>query len=351
MRWITVWTRAVIVPAGRRAGAVWVGAGIVAAVIFGPTAMQPRDLTALALHVAPVGIALAITWLLLLLPAARLLVRGDATAYLRALPHLRATPILMATIALVALQLPWLVLWWWGEGARGVVLVLAWTLAIALVAAWRAPRSRSHWPRWRNATGAFVGVYVRALRRRAADALVRAAGLALLAGLAATLLVRNNQLAGLPAGTLASAAISTVLVPGWAGALLPLLDAHRASAWLAASTGLSSSARIRVLATCVAGVYALAALIAWAVAAVLLADASTIAALVRVIVPTAVGTSLVATRLLLWADRAPASTAPRAIIGAILSSATAVLTLGLLGAAGSIAMVALGVLAIATASP
>jgi hypothetical protein len=59
----------------------------------------------------------------------------------------------------------------------------------------------------------------------------------------------------------------------------------------------------------------------------------------------------VATRLLLWAERAPTAAAPRAILGAIVASATAVLTLGLLGAAGSIAMAALGVLAIATASP
>src|SRR6185312_6821404 len=45
-----VWVRAVVGPALRRTAAVWIGAGIVAAVIFGPTAMRPHDLTSLALH-------------------------------------------------------------------------------------------------------------------------------------------------------------------------------------------------------------------------------------------------------------------------------------------------------------
>jgi hypothetical protein len=351
MRWMAVWTRAVIVPATRRAGALWAGCGIVGAVIFGPTAMRPHDVTALALHVVPIGVMLAVTWLLLFLPTARVVVRADAAAYLGTLPHLRAAPVGTAAIALVVLQLPWLVLWWWGDGARGVLIVLGWTCAIALVAMWRAPRLRPRWPRWRSVTRAFVGVYMRALRRRAGDALMRAAGLALFAGVAGALIVRNNQLAGFPAATLAAAAISAALVPGWAGALLPLVDAHRASAWLAATSGLSSFTRARVLAACVAAVYALAATIACVAAAFLLPDARTFAALVGVTLPTTLGSSLVATRLLLWAERAPTATAPRAIVGAILASAAAILTLGLLGAAGAIAMVAVGLLAIATVSP
>src|SRR5262249_43050805 len=55
MRWADVWTRAVILPAWRRAVAVWVGCAIVAVVLFGPTGMQPEDLTHLALHHVGVG--------------------------------------------------------------------------------------------------------------------------------------------------------------------------------------------------------------------------------------------------------------------------------------------------------
>src|SRR5689334_24471578 len=47
MMWTSVWIRAVIVPASQRGGAAMLGCGIVAAVVFGPTAMRPADLTGL----------------------------------------------------------------------------------------------------------------------------------------------------------------------------------------------------------------------------------------------------------------------------------------------------------------
>src|ERR1043166_4600490 len=84
-RWIAAWTRAVVVPAARRAGAIWLGCAIVAAVVFGPTAMQPADLTGLALHDPGVGAVLGATWLLVFVPTARLIVR-PRTAYLASLP-------------------------------------------------------------------------------------------------------------------------------------------------------------------------------------------------------------------------------------------------------------------------
>src|SRR5215813_11400041 len=91
--WIAVWTRAVIGPAYRRAGAVWIGTAIAAAVVFGPTGLTPRDLTALALGNAGVGIVLAATWFLMFVPVARLVVRAEPAAYLRALPAPTAAPI------------------------------------------------------------------------------------------------------------------------------------------------------------------------------------------------------------------------------------------------------------------
>ena len=70
MRWITAWTRAVVVPASRRADGATLGAALIAAVAFGPTAMRPRDLTGLALGNPAVGAVLAATWLLVFVAAA-----------------------------------------------------------------------------------------------------------------------------------------------------------------------------------------------------------------------------------------------------------------------------------------
>src|SRR5262249_30271505 len=85
MRWITAWTRAVVVPASRRAAAAMLGAGLIAAVVFGPTAMRPSDLTGLALGNPAVGAVLAATWLLVFVPTARMIVRPPV-GYLYSLP-------------------------------------------------------------------------------------------------------------------------------------------------------------------------------------------------------------------------------------------------------------------------
>src|SRR5450432_372362 len=84
--WLGVWTRAVIIPAARKASPVWIGCLMVGLVIFGPTGMEPRDLTQIALDVPVVGAILAVTWLLVFLPTAQVLVRQDAAIYLRSLP-------------------------------------------------------------------------------------------------------------------------------------------------------------------------------------------------------------------------------------------------------------------------
>src|ERR1041384_7506588 len=74
LRWITVWFRAVSVPASRRADAATLGCALVGAVIFGPTAMRPSDLTGLALRDPAVGAVLAATRLLVFAPTARVIV-------------------------------------------------------------------------------------------------------------------------------------------------------------------------------------------------------------------------------------------------------------------------------------
>ena len=347
MTWLDVWIRAVIVPAARRASPVWIGAGITAAVVFGGTGMQPHDLTQLALHAPAAGAVLAITWLLLFVPTARLLVRDDATRYLRSLPFAPLPPRVLAAIALVVLQLPWLALWLLGEHARGGALAVALTPIIAVVALWRARPARVASRPWRGPVTGLIAIHVRALRRRAADALVRACGLATLAGGAAGLFVRNNALAPAEASVLATAVIAVVLVPGWVGCLLPLVESHRASAWLAQSLGVTERGRLAALCAVIAGVYVAAAVIAIGVAAVVLGDAETALWLAAIGVSTGAGLALVVTRAVVWAERSDA-VAARTVIGAIVASAIAVVLLGWLGTEGAVAVFGVGVLAIGT---
>lgn len=384
--YLRVWTRAVIAPAWRRATAVWIGAGIAGGIVFGPTGMHPHDLTRLALGVPAVGAVLALTWLLVFVPTARVLVRADGATFLRSLPGPRWSPRVLAAVALVGLQLPWLALWTIGDGARGLAIVVALSAVIALVATWRVRPRVARVPRWRHGRAALRGVYLRALRRRASDALVRGVGLAILAGLVAALVVRNNELAGPAAAVLGSCAIAIVLIPGWVGALLPLVEAQRASHWLASSLGVSTAARIAVLASVVAGVYLAGMLLAVGAAAIAFASlfassasasVSTIGWLAVVALATSLGMSLVVTRALVGADRNAAqrddrdaarddiagarervgleqatSNAPaRVVVGAISASALGVLCLGWLGVTGAGALLAVGVCAVLTARP
>jgi hypothetical protein len=335
--WLAVWIRAVIVPSARRAVPVWIGAGIVAAVSFGGAGMQPRDLTQLALHTPAVAIVLAVTWLLLFVPVARLLVRDEATRFLRSLPFAPLPPRAIAIGALIVLQLPWLALWLAGEHALGLVLALAYTPIIAVAALW-VPRP----PRAGNVRG-LGGVYARALARRASDALIRAVGLALLAGGAAGLFVRNNQLEPSAAAVLAAAVIAVVLVPGWVGALLPLVEAHRASAWLAQSLGISEARRWCVLGWTIAKLYVAATVVALVPAAILVADRMTIVEVAATAISTAFVLAVIVTRGVVWAERS-STPAAKLVVAAIVASALAVILLGWLGIVGVVALAAIATL-------
>lgn len=346
LRWITVWFRAVIVPASRRADAATLGCALVGAVIFGPTAMRPSDLTGLALHDPAVGAVLAATWLLVFVPTARMIVR-PRTAYLDSLPGDPIAARAISALALVVLQLPWLVLWLAGEGWLGAAIAAATTVAVAGLASVPAPRLRATFPAWRRPGAALVAIHLRALRRRAGDALVRGAGLAMLAGGAAALLVRNNHLAGEPAGVLAAQVIATVVMPAQLGTQLVTLAAHRDTAWLAAATGISRATRIAALVQAIAAVHLTAAAIA-AIAAMAIAGAEPW--LPVVVLGTALGTSLGAARTLLASEASP--TAPvRVVIGAIVTAAVAVLCLAVFDAAGVLALLAIAGAALIRVAP
>lgn len=337
-----------VTPAWRRAAAVWIGAAMGGGIVFGPTGMHPHDLTRLALGVPAVGAGLALTWLLVFTPTARVLVRAEGARYLRSLPGPRWQPLVVGATALVVLQLPWLALWIAGDGVRGLAIVLALTVLIVLVASLRRRPRTAHFPPWTRPFPALRGVYVRALKRRAADALVRGVGLAILAGMVAGLVVRNNGLAGESAAPLGSGAIAIMLVPGWVGALLPLVEAQRSSAWLASSLGITQAMRITVLATVVAGVYLVGTAIALGAAGVTFAMSPWLAATAIV---TSLGMSLVATRALLVADRDVASAPVRVVSGAVVASALAVVCLAWLGILGALVLVGIGICAVLAVRP
>ncbi len=338
--WLAVWMRAVIVPSVRRALPVWIGAGIVGGVIFGGTGMAPRDLTQLALRTPGVALGLGLAWLLLFVPVARLLVRDDATRFLRSLPSPMWPPRSIAATALVVLQVPWLMLWLVGEGGLGGALVIAFTPIIAVLARVRTKPPRDV-PVWRGPITALLGVYLRALRRRASDALLRAVGLALLAGGAAGLFVRNNALAPTDASVLATSVIAVVLVPGWAGALLPLVEAHGQARWLASSLGASDHVRVGVLGAAIGIVYVGAMVIAVVTASIVVRDLATAGVLVPIGVGTAIGLAMVVTRGAVWAE-ASQTPAAKVVLASIVASALAVVLLGWLGALGVVALATFG---------
>ena len=345
-RWTRVWARAVIAPAWRRAVPVWLGTGIVGGLFFGKNGISPREFADLALGSPAVFAVVAAIWILLFLPSARVIVRADGARYLRSLPALAWPPLALSIGALIGLQLPWLALWLTGAGALGALVIALVTLLVVALALVRARPPRTGALAWRGPLAALFGVYARALRRRAADALVRALGMAVLAGIAAGLFVRNNELDGRAASALATAVIAVVLAPGWAGAMLPLAEAHRDSAWLAASTGVTERQRLAALACAAVAVYALFTAIAAAATAWLVPDAA--AWLFGTSLATACGLGLAVARGLARAAATP-EIAMRAVTSVIVATALAVLALGLLDAAGALAVLALGALAIGRA--
>lgn len=350
-RWLSVWSRAVIGPASRRAAGVWVGAGIVAAVIFGPTGMQPADLTGLALHVPAVAVVLGMIWLLVYLPIARLIVRADAAAYLRSLPGSTPQAALLGGLAIISFQFPWLLVWTLGDGPRGAALVLGWTIVIVLIARWRPVFAASRAPAWTGAGAAMRGVHVRALRRRAGDALLRGTGLALLAGGAAGLFVRNNGVVGADAAVLGTCVIAIVLVPAQVGVLLVLIESHRQSTWLAASLGIGRGTRVVSLAFAITLVHLAATALALIAAALVIGpDPATLAMLAGTSLVASIGSALGETRALLSAEHLE-MVASRTVSGAVVVAAVIVLCLGTLGVPGLLAILAAGILALASVKP
>ncbi|HEY4241002.1 MAG TPA: hypothetical protein VGM88_14360 [Kofleriaceae bacterium] len=345
-----VWARAVVGPAQRRAAGAWVGCAIAAATLFGPTGLHCSDVTGLAIGDPPVGLVLVATWVLIFLPVARGIVRADEATYLRALPRSPWGPRLVGAAALVLLQGPWLALWvigtWDAPGVGGAGPVLgvgvfaAVTLVLVALGRWRPRPRRATWPGWRSGGAALVGTHVRALARTGGDALLRAIGLAIVAGIVGGFFVRNNGLHGAGAGTLGASVLVVGLVPAQLSPVLVLLDSHRRTAWLAAATGISATSRAVSLFAVLAGVHLATAAIA-AIAAQAVAGANGF--LVLAPLGVALGTSLGAAGSVLRAAESPSANA-RIATNAIVGAAIAIACLGLLDLPGLAAVIAAGAL-------
>ncbi|WP_234023894.1 hypothetical protein [Sorangium cellulosum] len=100
-----------------RAMPLYMGIGLVAAIVFGGNGMHPAQLTGLAGESFVFRVALWATWLLLGTPAARALLRAPATFFLRALPVPRVHLLSAHALLLAIAELPWVVLWAFGAGA------------------------------------------------------------------------------------------------------------------------------------------------------------------------------------------------------------------------------------------
>lgn len=322
--------------------------------------MRPSDLTGLALQNPGVAVVLAVTWLLLFVPTAKLLVRPATDAFLRSLPAPRIAPRVARILALVGLQLPWLALWVLGEQARGLAIVVAWTLVIVAVASVQLHRRHVRTPHWGSSLAALTSIYARALVRSATDALARGIGLALLAGIVGGLFIRNNGAVDARAAVLGTAPTAVILIPAWTGALLPLVEARRATMWLQLSLGMTTLRRTLALAIAVAAVHVTSFAIAIIAAAVTSScDAATFAQLAIVAVCCALGAAGLTTRAVLHADRDEADAprdmprrgqaATRIVVGAIAAAGVIVIVLSALSAEGALLVLALGISALVTA--
>lgn len=329
-----------VIPAGRRAGAVWLGCAIVTAVVFGPTGMQPRDLTGLALHHPGVGSVLFATWLLIFAPTARLLLRADAARYLRSLPAPAGAAAVVGGLALIGLQAPWIALWLIGEGVRGLAVVAVTTAALIALAAWRPPRMRAGYPAWRHARAALVGIQLRALRRRAGDAVVRGAGLALLAGGAAGLFVRNNHLVGAEAAVLGASVTAVAVIPAHVGLQLVIAGAHRETGWLASSLGISAGTRLLAVVFATALVQLATTALALVACGLVLGGApATLGPLAATSLAVALGGALWNARIIVVHADSP-QLAARTAVMPVAIAALAILCLSTLGVSGALAYLA-----------
>lgn len=126
-------------PALRRLAPVYCGLAVLVAILFGPSGMTASGLVADMRASAPLRLGLWLAWLILVVAAVRPLFHARDTLYLRAAPVRPIVhEVLLGAFAL-AMQLPWTILWWRGDGALAGLAATLTAAAVCCVAA-VAPR-------------------------------------------------------------------------------------------------------------------------------------------------------------------------------------------------------------------
>ncbi|WP_437593947.1 hypothetical protein [Sorangium sp. So ce1000] len=285
-----------------RAMPLYMGMGLVAAVVFGGNGMHPSQLTGLAAESPTFRGALWAAWLLVGTPAARALVRAPATYFLRALPVPRGALLSAHALLLAVAELPWAALWAIGAGAlagcaacvaalaarcmllarpRGARELAALALlagAIALgapapvllacaapalavglrAAVARAPeipagRERSMVPPSVPALAALSLAYLAALARGHRAVLVRGLVLTAIGALAAAAWARNSgRVGGGPLAAASLVALAPAALCAGAGLAGPVLREERRIAWLLETCGAAAGLRAGAVAAAVA---------------------------------------------------------------------------------------------------
>jgi hypothetical protein len=128
---LRVYARTTAAPAAGEAAPLFAVAIVVTAIFFGPNGMRAPDIIVFARDSPEVRATLLGAWLLVVAPAARVLVRGPGARTLRTLPVDTNVFALAQLLALVAMHAPWIALWTLGASPLSAV---AWVLgALALV--------------------------------------------------------------------------------------------------------------------------------------------------------------------------------------------------------------------------
>jgi len=313
-------------PALRRALPLYVGIGMSAAVLFGPTGMSAADVTDPASASRGFRLALWAAWLAAIAGPARVLFSAPQSLYLRAFPVSPAWHQLLLGCALAALEAPWAWLFLRGQGvveagaalalgvalaallaarargfadwaigaavAAGAVLVIAlpapaWArLAYGLVGSllavpaawWRAPEAGAGWRGVRvrgTAFTALVRAHAAALWRLRRPAFGRALIATLLGGGFAGLAARANEVGAGASLAVMSLAIGAVTLSMAAGSFaVPVIESERSSRWILDASAASGVRRAAASSAVVAGLAAGCGLIhgsvvAWAAGAYL----------------------------------------------------------------------------------
>ncbi|MBP6633573.1 MAG: hypothetical protein KA297_29400 [Kofleriaceae bacterium] len=247
--WLRTWWR-VVGGAGQRAAApAWLGVGLFAAIAMGGNGLTATAATALMLQAPVVGAFVLGLWTLLIAPAGWALRRAPGRSYLRALPAPALAEPVGLVLLVVAMQAPWLLLWWLGAGPAWAAAATAPpALVTGLAAAWPDGRRQPGPPRWRGEAAALAGVARRSLTRLRAASVVRAPALAALGGLGVGALVGKNALTGPDAAIVAAVGLSPALVAAWVGPGTALAEGERRLEPWARALGLTPGPRLRALA-------------------------------------------------------------------------------------------------------